>query len=85
MGDLIFSQLDGKYIRVTHYDDTVAHVPPRISFFKHSGNEVWYKNETYDKTYLECANFKGKEENGTCSNSLWLKTGIDAHINYYGF
>ena len=40
--NFIFSQLDGSYVRVTHYDDLVTHVPPKISGFKHAGNELWY-------------------------------------------
>lgn len=47
--DLLFKSLSNRYVRVTHYDDTVAHVPPLISFFKHAGNEVWYKSKTYDE------------------------------------
>jgi predicted lipase len=46
--DFLFSQLYGRYIRVTHYDDTVAHVPPRISGFKHAGNELWFVNKIMD-------------------------------------
>ena len=85
LSDLIFSKLDGKYIRVTHYDDTVAHVPPLVSYFKHAGNEVWYKNKAYDGIYTECSNSAGAPESKLCSNSLWLKTGIAAHTNYFGF
>ena len=40
----VFSQIPANYYRVTHYDDTVAHIPPRISGYKHAGHEVWYKN-----------------------------------------
>jgi Lipase (class 3) len=83
--DLLFSKLDGKYIRVTHYDDTVAHIPPLISYFKHAGNEVWYKSKTYDSYFVECSNSAGVTESKLCSNSLWLKTGIDAHTSYFGF
>lgn len=82
--DFIFSKLDGFYVRVTHYDDTVAHVPPRISGFKHAGNELWYLNKEMDEVKKECTNGAGKEENGNCSNSFWLKTGIWSHVNYMG-
>jgi len=83
--NLLFSQLDGHYIRVTHYDDTVAHIPPLISFFKHAGNEVWYKNYNHDGIYMECANSAGQGESKLCSNSLYLKTGITSHTTYFGF
>jgi hypothetical protein len=82
--DFIFSKLDGSYVRVTHYDDTVAHVPPRITGFKHAGNELWFVNKAMDTVTKECPNAAGKEENGNCSNSLWLKTGISSHVNYMG-
>jgi hypothetical protein len=62
----------------------VAHVPPRISGFKHAGNEVWYKNKVYDGVFTECANVPFTQENDKCSNSLWLKTGITAHVSYLG-
>jgi predicted lipase len=60
--DLLFQELTNKYIRVTHYDDTVAHVPPLVSYFKHAGNEVWYKSKNYDGYYIECANYAGVGE-----------------------
>jgi Lipase (class 3) len=82
--DYIFTKLDGSYVRVTHYDDTVAHVPPRVGGFKHAGNELWFKNKAMDSVKQECPNSKGVEENGNCSNSFWLKTGIWSHINYMG-
>jgi hypothetical protein len=69
---------------VTHYDDTVAHVPPRISGFKHAGNELWFKNKDMDSVTKECPNGAKLEENGNCSNSFWLKTGIWSHVNYMG-
>jgi predicted lipase len=47
---------DGKYDRVTHYNDMVAHVPPPIMGFNHGGNEVWYKNSGDDLTWVECEN-----------------------------
>ena len=50
--------------------------------YQHAGNEVWYSKPGNDLTYTECTNEAGKNENGTCSNSLWLKTGIDAHLTY---
>jgi predicted lipase len=54
--DFIFSLLDKSYVRVTHYDDTVAHVPPRISGFKHAGNELWFVNKEMDAEKKECPN-----------------------------
>jgi hypothetical protein len=63
----------------------VAHLPPRASLFKHAGNEVWYKNHDYDGIYIECPNSAEKNENGRCSNSLWLKTGVTAHRYYFGY
>ena len=82
--DFIFSKLDQTYVRVTHYDDAVAHGPPRISGFKHAGNELWFVNKEMDSVTKECPNIAGKEENGKCSNSFWLKTGIWSHTNYMG-
>jgi hypothetical protein len=82
--DFIFSQLDGSYVRVTHYDDMVAHAPPRISGFKHAGNELWFKNNVMDEVKMECPNGAKQEENGKCSNSFWLKTGIWSHTHYMG-
>ena len=52
--DYTFRLLPNNYLRVTHYDDMVAHVPPAISNFYHAGNEVWFKNKDYDGYYLEC-------------------------------
>ena len=46
----------GNYKRVTHYTDMVVHCPPPMIGFKHSGNEVWYKNENYDSVFIECPN-----------------------------
>jgi hypothetical protein len=83
MASYIFSQISN-YVRVTHYDDTVAHVPAAIFGYKHAGNEVWFKNERYDGQYIECQNESYLGENGQCSNSLWLKTGVDAHMTYLG-
>ena len=82
--NFIFSILDGSYVRVTHYDDTVAHVPPRITGFKHAGNELWFLNKAMDDNKKEYPNGANQEENGNCSNSFWLKTGIWSHINYMG-
>ena len=83
--DLLFSKFDGSYIRVTNYDDTVAHIPPLVSYFKHAGNEAWYKNRNYDGIFMECPNQPGITESRVCSNSFWLKTGIVAHTTYFGF
>ena len=69
---------------MTHYDDAVAHAPPRISGFKHAGNELWFVNKEMDSVKKECPNTAGIEENGKCSNSFWLKTGIWSHVNYMG-
>lgn len=82
--NFIFSLLDGSYVRVTHYDDTVAHVPPRVSGFKHAGNELWFKNKEMDTVTKECPNGANMEENGNCSNSFYLKLGIWSHVNYMG-
>jgi hypothetical protein len=84
MADHIMRELPN-YVRVTHYDDTVAHVPPYVSGYKHGGNEVWYKSENHDGRYTECSNGAGQSENGGCSNSLWFKTGVSAHLSYLGF
>jgi hypothetical protein len=82
--DFIFSQLDGYYVRVTHYDDAVAHLPPRIKGFKHAGNELWFVNKEMDELKIECTNDANDEENGNCSNQFWLKTGVWSHTNYMG-
>ena len=82
--NFIFSLLDGTYVRVTHYDDTVAHIPPRISGFKHAGNELWFVNKEMDEVRKECPNSAYEEESKLCSNSFWLKTGIWSHTNYMG-
>ena len=42
---------NGKYSRVSHYDDAVVHVPITAMGFNHGGNEVWYKNPGTDMTY----------------------------------
>ncbi|TNV77269.1 hypothetical protein FGO68_gene2879 [Halteria grandinella] len=83
MADHIMRELPN-YIRVTHYDDTVAHVPPFVSGYKHGGFEVWYKSERHDGYYTECSNYAGLSENGQCSNSLWFKTGVTVHLSYLG-
>jgi hypothetical protein len=62
----------------------VAHVPPRISGFKHAGNELWYMNKVMDEVKKECPNGANLEENGSCSNSFLYKTGIWSHTNYMG-
>ena len=54
--DLLFSQFDGSYIRVTNYDDAVVHIPPLVSLFKHAGNEAWYNSRDYDGSFMECPN-----------------------------
>ena len=82
--DYIFSVLNKSYVRVTHYDDTVAHVPPRISGFKHAGTELWFVNKEMDAEKKECINSAYQEESKECSNSFWLKTGIWSHVNYMG-
>lgn len=73
------------YIRVTHSDDTVVHSPALIAGFKHGGNEVWYEATSHNGIYKECPNFAYIKENADCSNSLWLKTGISAHLKYLGY
>jgi hypothetical protein len=75
---------DGKYSRVTHYNDMVPHVPPEAMGFKHSGNEVWYYNSGTDMNWKECENSVSKEESNKCSDSLLITTGIDAHLTYLG-
>lgn len=71
----------GLYSRVTHHNDIVVHNP--ISpFFKHAGNEVWYKDS--ENTYKECENDAGLPENKECTNSLFWKNGIPEHMNYMG-
>ena len=80
----VFTQIPANYYRVTHYDDTVAHIPPLISGYKHAGHEVWYKSKDHDGYYLECHNFWNVGESKQCSNSLWLKTGVTAHLTYMG-
>ena len=62
----------------------MAHQPPRMTGYKHAGDEVWYKNKNHDNYWTECQNNFGQEENGSCSNSFWLKIGIDAHVHYMG-
>ena len=37
-----------------------------------------------DSVIKECPNGAKIEENGNCSNSFWLKTGIWSHVNYMG-
>ena len=34
---------------------------------------------------MECSNSANVGESKLCSNSLWLKTGVAAHTNYFGF
>ena len=84
LADYVFTLLPNNYLRVTHYDDMVAHVPPLLSGFQHAGNEVWYKSSNHDGHYIECANQFGYTENKQCSNSLFFKTGISAHVTYMG-
>lgn len=89
VGNLEFSNyadqlLPISYKRVVHYDDMVAHVPPRISGYQHAGDEVWYKNKQDDGYYVECINSAFTKENDECSNSLWIKAGIEAHKVYFG-
>ena len=83
--DYVYAQLPPTYVRVTHADDTVPHVPPALFGLKHAGNEVWYPHDLYDGQFTECENGLGVPENGTCSNSLWIKAGISSHLNYLGY
>jgi predicted lipase len=45
----VYSLFPNNYIRVTHADDAVPHMPPRLVGFKHAGNEVWFKNAANDE------------------------------------
>ncbi|TNV76611.1 hypothetical protein FGO68_gene5194 [Halteria grandinella] len=63
----------GQNQRITHYND-----------FNHIGDEVWYNvaSDT-DTTYVICKNGPGKQEDLTCSSSIF-STGVDAHLHYMG-
>ena len=76
--------LDKTYVRVTHYDDAITHVPPSISEYKHAGNELWFVNNKMDSVTKECPNTAGKDENRKCSRSLFLYNGVWSHVNYMG-
>ena len=91
VGDKTFSDWVGKqfntnnYYRVVNYDDMVPHLPPQAgSQYKHAGAEVWYSAKKYNGKYNICENKPGLAENKNCSNNLWLKIGITAHLNYFG-
>lgn len=83
LSNYIFSKIP-HYVRIVHYDDMVAHVPPSISGYRHAGNEVWFKAKAHDGYYYECENVAFTKESGQCSNSLWVKNGISAHKTYLG-
>lgn len=40
---------NGAYQRVTHYNDVVPHLPPKVLGFVHAGDEIWYMNDTGDQ------------------------------------
>jgi predicted lipase len=69
--------------RVTHYNDVVPHLPPTVLGFNHFGDEIWYKNAGTDLTYTTCKNQAGKQEDLSCSSSIYA-TGIEAHLIYLG-
>jgi feruloyl esterase len=69
--------------RVTHYNDVVPHLPPTVLGFNHIGDEIWYKNPGTDLSYTTCKNVAGKQEDLTCSSSIYA-TGIEAHLIYLG-
>ncbi len=80
----VYSLFPNNYVRVVHADDTVPHVPPRVSGFKHAGTEVWFKNSAHDGQHIECRVSATETEDNSCSNSLLLKTSISNHVTYYG-
>ena len=69
--------------RVTHYNDVVPHLPPTAFGFNHIGDEIWYQNPGTDLSYKTCKNVAGKQEDLTCSSSIYA-TGIEAHLIYIG-
>lgn len=81
--DFLFSLFpNGGNQRVTHFNDSVPHVPPYDLGYSHVGDEVWYYSIIYSNlSYKVCYNSAGKKEDFSCSGS-YLDTGIAAHLNY---
>lgn len=83
--DHLMEHLKSSIFRIVHADDVVTHGPLRgPNSFKHLGDEVWYPAMKHDGSYKFCPNQAGKPENDNCSHSLFIKTGVDSHLNYLG-
>ena len=78
---------DVNYIRVTHYDDAIPHIPWTSQEYRHVGTEVWYYNEEPKNfNYKECEHpTSAEKENQRCANSIWIKAGVTAHSWYMNF
>lgn len=55
--DYIFTLFpDGAYSRITHLNDAVVHLPSNFVDYKHTGDEIFYKDDS-DLAYDVCKNY----------------------------
>jgi len=83
VGDSTFSRFAngvvGQYMRMTHNDDIVVHLPPAAFNFNHETQEIWNTNSGY----AQCSTTNG--EDGSCSDSVpvW-DFSVSDHLSYMG-
>ena len=82
-GDAAFARWHGAYfpgwLRVTHWNDPVPHLPPQDVGFAHFAREIWYDHASEDS--IVC-NSGGEDED--CSLSVAVAMGWTSHCNYLG-
>ncbi|KAG1690057.1 hypothetical protein DVH05_028395 [Phytophthora capsici] len=66
--------------RLTHFQDTVPHLPPTWTGFEHTSEEIFY--DEFSASYRNCSQTDG--EDPTCSNtcSPFRCTSIVDHLTY---
>lgn len=83
VGDSVFARFAnaqvGQYMRMTHNDDIVVHLPPGAFNFQHETTEVWQTSSGYKV----CSASNG--EDSSCSNSVpFYEYSVSDHLSYMG-
>jgi len=69
----------GQFMRMTHADDIVVHLPPALFNFDHETQEIWATSSGY----RQCSLTNGEDPNCSDSVHTW-EFSVSDHLSYMG-